>query len=204
MRKPEVSIVIYYNRDRGWLKDAIHSVEVQDYSGEIQLIKSFNPKGTCAENLNAGIEAATGKYIKFFAEDDMLTPNCLKDSLKVLKSGYDFIHGKAYNKFGTKISPQAPYPVNPTLADMIEKNRIHGLTLMYRAELLKENPIDETLDCAEEYDLNLKLLSKGYRLGYVNQFLGIYRRHDLQKSLGKGIDQVARAKKIQKIIDRYK
>ena len=204
MNRPEVSVIIYWNEDRGWLKDAIHSVEVQDYSGEIELIKSHDPDGSCAYNLNRGIEAASGKYIKYLPEDDMLTPNCLKDSVEAMNKGFDFIHGKAYNKFGSKLERQAPYPVNPTLGDMIEKNRIHGLTLMYRTDILKENLFDESLDCAEEYDLNLRLLSKGYKLGYCSSFLGIYRRHGKQKSLGEGIDQAARAKKIQEIVDRYR
>ena len=43
---------------------------------------------------------------------------------QMLNKGFDFIHGKAYNKFGTTLKQQAPYPINPTLEDMIEKNRI--------------------------------------------------------------------------------
>ena len=60
-----------------------------------------------------------------------------------------------------------------------------------------------SLTCAEEYDLNMNLLSKGALLGYCNSTLYLYRRHDEQKSLGKGIDQNARAIKIQAIKDRY-
>jgi len=52
--------------------------------------------------------------------------------------------------------------------------------------------------------LNMRALSKGMKLGYCNATLYIYRRHDLQKSLGKGIDQVERAKKINAIKDRFR
>lgn len=75
---------------------------------------------------------------------------------------------------------------------------------MYRSTVFeKVGFFDETLDCAEEYDFNMKCLSKGLKLGYVNSLLYMYRRHDEQKSLGVAVDQNIRALKIQAIQKRY-
>lgn len=200
----KVSVIIFYNKDRGWLKDAIESVKTQDYKGEIELIQVFDPKGSAAQNLNAGIEAATGDYIKYLGEDDQLTPNCISDSVKTIEKGFDFIHGNAITDWGNKKIPYMPPIKTPTLKELVNQSFIHGATLFYRADILKKYMIDETLDCAEEYDLNMKLLKNGHKIGYCDSFLCLYRRHDNQKSLGKGVDQTARTKRIKAIKDRYR
>ena len=93
----------------------------------------------------------------------------------------------------------------PKLSDMIFNNVIHGGTLMYKASVFdRVGLFDESLDCAEEYDFNMRCLSKNMRLGYCPKTLYIYRRHDAQKSLGKGIDQTVRTAKIEAIKDRFR
>jgi hypothetical protein len=62
---------------------------------------------------------------------------------------------------------------------------------------------NEALTCAEEYDINLRCLNAGMKLGYTDAVLYNYRRHDEQKSLGKGINQSDRAIKIQAIKDQF-
>lgn len=201
---PKVSIIIPYHHDRGWLQDAIDSVHNQSYDGKIELLlsESKNPVGY---NLNRGIEQASGELIKYLCDDDLLTANSIEDSVNCLLKGYDFIHGNAINKFPVHEVFQRPRMEQPTLKDMIHNNVIHGGTLMFRASLFdKIGLFDETLTSAEEYDLNMRALSKGMKLGYCNSTLYIYRRHDEQKSLGKGIDQIARAKKIDAIKDRFR
>jgi hypothetical protein len=87
---------------------------------------------------------------------------------------------------------------------MLTNNVVHGGTLMYKKSvLLSVGCFDESLTCAEEYDLNLKILDAGYKLGYTDKILYNYRRHDAQKSLGKGINQAIRSQKIKAIKDRY-
>ena len=200
---PKVSIIIPFHHDRGWLQDAIDSVHEQSYLGEIELILSESTERV-GYNLNRGIEIATGEYIKYLCDDDTLTRNSIHDSVKAMK-GFDFIHGNAINKYALHEVFQRPRLSKPTLKDMIHLNVIHGGTLMYRKDLFdKVGLFDEELTCAEEYDFNMRCLQKGMKLGYCNATLYIYRRHDEQKSLGKAVDQVVRAKKIEAIQNRFR
>jgi len=203
MLLPKVSVIIPFVKDRGWLKEAEQSVYNQIYQGEIELIISQS-KGNVAKNINDGIEIATGEYIKYLSDDDRLTANSLEDSVKGIK-GFDFIHGNAINFWdGGRTEIYRPPVQFPTLERLAQSCIIHGGSLMYRKDVFDRfGMFDETLDCAEEYDLNMRLLSKGCKLGYVDKSLYFYRRHDEQKSLGKKVDQVARIKRIEAIQNRY-
>jgi len=199
-----VSIIIPYNKDRGFLDEAIESVRKQNYGGKIEIILSESDNGV-SYNLNRGIEMAKGEFIKYLCEDDYLTPNSISDSVNTFTKGVDFIHGNATNVFRTHKQIQYPRLKNPTLNDMIVSNVIHGGSLMYRKSVFKKVGLfDETLTCAEEYDFNLRCLKLGLKLGYCPQNLYNYRRHDEQKSLGKGINQEERALKIKAIQDKWK
>ena len=100
-----VSVIITYNKDRGFLSEAIKSVKAQTYEDwELIQIKADRTLGL---NINEGIEHSTGEYIKILAEDDLLTPDCLK----ILTDGiedYNFIYsdGKlnCFHKFLGKTS----------------------------------------------------------------------------------------------------
>lgn len=199
----KVSIIIAYKKDRGYLNEAIESIKNQNYSGDIEIILSQSDKSV-SYNLNRGIEMATGEYVKYLCDDDRLTPNSIKDSVEAMMD-FDFIHGKAINFFPSGVRtiyvPRVPFP---DLRQMKHQNVIHGGSLMYRRDVFERfGMFDESLTCAEEYDFNMMLLSKGAKLGYCNSTLYEYRRHDEQKSLGKGIDQKERAIKIKAIQDRY-
>jgi glycosyltransferase involved in cell wall biosynthesis len=200
---PKVSIIIPMKEDRGWLDHAIRSIEEQNYGGDIEVIISQSSESV-SFNLNQGISKASGEFIKYLCDDDMLTENSIRDSVNAMSTN-DFIHGNAINFFPTgRISHYIPPIHRPTLQQMVTKNVIHGGTLMYRATVFdKVGLFDETLECAEEYDFNMKCLSKGLKLGYVNSLLYMYRRHDEQKSLGVAVDQNIRSLKIQAIQNRY-
>lgn len=199
---PKVSIIVPYKEDRGWLQQALASIELQDYKGEIEVILSQSDNRV-GYNLNRGIEKATGEYIKYLCDDDWLPSNSITLSVIAMK-GVDFIHGNAYNVFDNVKQLQKPRKPYPTLQDMIQNNIIHGGTLMYRKDVFDRIGLfDENLDCGEEYEFNLRCLKHGMKLGYCMKPLYFYRRHKKQKSLGKGVDQDVRRKKIDAIKKRY-
>ncbi len=203
---PKVSIVIYYNEDRGWLNDAIQSVYRQTYGGKIELIESFDPDKNASENLNAGIQEATGKYLKYFSEDDELTANCIEDSVRAMeKQKCDFLHGNAINRFPAHDKMHVPPKTHPTLKELAEWCFIHGGTMFYKNSLFKKDgfKFDEKLWCAEEYDLHLNMLKSGKKIGYCDKTLFIYRRHERQKSLGINADQKKRQAQVKMIQKRY-
>ena len=200
----KVSVIIPYRVDRGYLDKAIDSVKKQTYPN-IELIISKGDKGVSA-NLNDGVRKATGDYITYLCDDDLLTETSVSDQVKCMEqSGADFMHGRAWTLWRDgKMEVKAPDIQYPTLDEMIERNRIHGGTLMYKADVFTRFGLfDESLTTGEEYEYSLRLLSRGAKIAHCNDILYIYRRHDAQKSLGKGVDQKARQVIIQGIKDRF-
>jgi len=178
--KKKVTVIIPYNKDRGWLKDAIQSVP-----DGVQLILSQG-QGNWPQNFNKVLHQAEGAYIKYLHEDDMLTPNCIEDSVNAIEEqGVDFIHGEATEIFmnaGRATQRYRPKVQIPTLQDLLVKNVIHSATLMYKKEVFeKVGGFDETLNTAEEYEFNLRSLQAGLKIGYCPTPLAFYRRHSQQK-----------------------
>lgn len=206
----KVSIIIPYNRDRGWLKEAIKSVETQGYP-DIQLILSQSDQGV-SHNLNVGIEQTEGELIRYLCEDDLLPPDSIAQTVEMFDTeNYDFIHANAIY-FGRGSLNWKP-PVNePTLKQMLTLNRISGGTVVYHKRCFSDfddgstgNRFDEELWTGEEYDFNMKLLAQGFRIGYLPFVNYLYRLHKDQKSIGnKGkLYQGKRQKVINQIKKRY-
>ena len=177
--KKKVTVIIPYNKDRGFLQEAIASVPA-----DVQLIVSQG-EGSWPANFNKVFSQAEGDYIKFLHEDDMLLPNCIEDSVKALEEqNVDFIHGNAIEIFQDtgKQRRYIPKVFYPTAGDLVLKNVIHCPTLMYRKEVFeKVGLFNESLDNQEEYEFNLRCLKAGLKIGYCNSFLAVYRRHPAQK-----------------------
>jgi GT2 family glycosyltransferase len=177
----KVTVIIPFNKDRGWLKDAVKSVPK-----DVQLILSKGD-GTWPQNFNKALPEAEGEFIKYLHEDDMLTFNCIEDSVETLiNTGADFIHGRAIEIYEGRIGHKvfiSSIP-KPTLADLLWKNTIHSATLMYRKSVFDRiggfNESSE-VDSFEEYEFNLRCLQAGMKIEYCPKPLAIYRRHSLQK-----------------------
>ena len=173
-----VTVIIPYKEDRGWLQDAINSIP----NGVQLLLGQGN--GNWPANFNKMLPGAKGKFIRYLHEDDMLSENCIRDSLRAFETGVDFIHGNAEEFYSFKADRHVFVPKikSPTLADMLVKNHIHSATLMYRREIFEKlGGFDERLNTAEEYEFSLRCLKAGYKLGYCPAVLAHYRRHPLQK-----------------------
>ncbi len=205
-----VDIIIYYNKDRGFLDQAIESVERQIESGfKVKLTEIEGPGRSAAENLNEGIRRTSGEFVKYLSEDDILPPDSVVHSLTAFKPGVDFIHGKALNFYTHgRVTVHSPGFVEPTIEQLTRPQSrffIHGGSLMYRRSVFEKIGLfNESLSCAEELEFNLRALAAGLKIGYCDAVLYNYRRHALQKSLGTGVDQMARKIIIDSIKKQYR
>lgn len=212
----KVGVIIPYKEDRGWLSQAIESVNRQTYKGEIHLSvqQSDNSVGY---NLNRGIEDCLENecsLIRYLCEDDMLTHHSIEKSVQFFKENpVHIMHSNAINFYQDKRRPQQlqkPRKTNPTLEDMLEFNVLHGGTVVYRYDCFfgfDSDPLfDESLWTGEEYDFNMRLMSQGCTIGYLDEVTYNYRRHSKQKSLGNtdAKYQAKRKKAIEKIKNRYR
>lgn len=171
----KVTVIIPFKEDRGYLKEAINSVP---QSCQLILAKGT---GTWPQNFNKVLPDAKGEFIKYLHDDDILTENCISDSIAAM-SGCDFIHGNAY-QMRDKVTEWKPPIKKPTLQEMIKRNVLHSATLMYRRSVFdKVGSFDETLKTCEEYEFNLRCLAAGLKIGYSDNFLAYYRFHPQMKT----------------------
>jgi len=196
-----VSVIIPYLEDRGWLAQAIKSVHKQTYP-HIELILVQGEKNR-AGNINDGLRKAKGDFIKLLDEDDWLPKRAIELSVKNFNG--DFIHGNAYTVKGKKNTHYIPAIKYPVFKDVLKKNFVHGPTILYSIYVYdKIGVYDEDIGTCEDWDLNLRALNAGLKLGYVNEFLVYYRRHDAQVSIGKGADMDRRAIDKQKVRQKWR
>lgn len=177
-----ISVIIPYDRNRGYLENCITSIMNQTYK-DFEIIPVCNPFPV-AKNFNIGLRLAQGEFCKFVAEDDWLPINALQDLADGIKD-YPWICGNAeQHDSSTWVYRPGDYAKNfLTLKENLNTNRIHGGTTLYRTELLREiGGMDESLWTGEEYDMHLKLMSLGYLPGYVDKIVYCHRLWSGQKS----------------------
>ena len=189
----QVSIIIPYNIDRGFLSGAIASCENQAgfrLGVDYELIVQAGDYGV-SRNYNDAIRKAKGKYIKGCAEDDQLLPNCLTDLYNFAESDdYDFVCANSHNfdSDGDTFTVMSYIP--ETVHELACENTIHGGTILYKREALLELGKmnggwiwDENLGTAEEYELTLRMAAAGFKFGWVDSMVYRYRMGWHQKSI---------------------
>jgi GT2 family glycosyltransferase len=191
-----VTIIIPYNKDRGFLSQCIDSIDC----GRILL--SYGERSV-AENFNYALRQVDTEFVKFIAEDDYFIPGGIRGLLSGIGDA-DWCVGNSYRESGGKIVEKYK-PDTLDFKENIIRNRIDGGTTLYRAEVLREiGGMDETLWTGEEYDMHLRLMSKGFLPKHVDTFVYVHRIWNGQKSrIYRKINKYKRDEAIKEIQARY-
>ena len=184
----KISIIIPYNINRGWLSEAVASAEQQEgmrLNEDYEIIVQHGDCGLSA-NINAALDKAKGEYIKTVAEDDALTPGCLRALYTYAKIGaYDFVCADAYAfevASGKRVITDKQCSEIPrTVGELARRNTIHGGTILYRREAMPH--WNEKFWTAEEFDVTLRMAMAGAKFGKLDAVVYWYRIHAEQKSL---------------------
>jgi hypothetical protein len=102
----------------------------------------------------------------------------------MVHSNYDFIHSRGMHYWSK--DNQKPYNLtkeNVTFESCLNHNGIMGGSTMYKASMLKQEGWEDYWTSCE-WATHLKLLKKGYSLGFLDSVTYLYRRHPEQKSIG--------------------
>jgi len=139
----KIAIIIPYQTDRGFLDEALKSVERQTYPADLIELIEVQSLNTVGHNLNEGIAQAKGcDLIRYLCDDDRLTATSITDTVDHFKNNIhdDFIHSNALNfwQSGTRQELYKPPIKNPGLSDLLRHNVIHGGTVTYRANCFDE------------------------------------------------------------------
>ena len=182
----DVSIIIPYDRDRGFLRESLDSCYNQRFSGTFEVIP-YKGHQIQSKNVNQALLLATGEFIKIHHEDDILLPDCLQILFDNIKDA-DFICANAINFFGKRETViKSSRPID--LRMLALENTIHGGTVLYRISSLEKVMVGgyvyrEDLWTGEEYELHLRMIKAGMKLRYVDREVSKCRIHDGQKSIG--------------------
>lgn len=174
-----ISVIVPYDRDRGFLSQCIRSIKNQSYS-DFEIIQVHRDYPV-AKNFNIGLKVAKGEYCKFVTEDDWIPTNSLGDLAEGI-DGADWVCANAEQHEQDKVwiyKPELPESFEAN----VERNRIHGGTTLYRTDMLREiGGMDETLWTGEEYEMHLRLMSLGYMPKYIDKVVYCHRLWNGQKS----------------------
>lgn len=202
-----LTVIIPYNKDRGFLQEAIDSVNAQTVPVKLILAHS---EGTCAENLQIGLDQVDTEFYSILAEDDWIHEDFTKKMLQKVDNAdggffgdFDLFYSDAYQmKRGGRVLWRGAYHGH---ADLLTGTLIHGGAVMYKtASVRKVGGYDTSLTTAEEYDLHLKMSYNGMQFAYVNFPLYFYRVWSENKSKITKSNKAARAAYINEIRNRYR
>lgn len=159
----------------------------QDCTQEV-LKKISSKKLTKIEIKNSGIECASnigftqakGKYIVRVDADDLLLPNYLEIMSKYINKSYDFFYSDYQVIDGLGFEKKKVKLPEFNKNEIFERGDFLATGTLYNSKVIKDNSYYNTSiknSGIENYELILKLISRGYRGFRVPFNLFAYRRH---------------------------
>ena len=124
---------------------------------------------------NRCIEAASGEYIAIQDADDISLPERFAKQVEFLDANrgvsavgtYSILMNDAGEKWGINKPPRIPVKESWIKGPQV----IHASTMIRKEDLLHVGKYDETLRKAEDYDLWIRFLEKGYRIETIPEIL---------------------------------
>lgn len=154
----------------------------------------YQENGKQGKARNLGIEKSEGDLIAFLDSDDLWLPSKLEVSLNEFSSNdLDLLFTNAYyfqesfdwnelEILGRFAVQSQEYIGKEGLSFFLFENRIPMLTVLVKKKALEAVGGFRDRGRAEDYELWLNLLSKGFRLKSIDVFSGLYRLHDSSTS----------------------
>jgi glycosyltransferase involved in cell wall biosynthesis len=198
-----VTVVITTYNDADFLHEALASVAVQqkipneifvvDDGSEVSpapIVALFpeatlirKPNGGLASARNAGLKAASAKFITFLDADDKFRSNAIKAGLECFARSPDaaMVYGGhiRISADGSQLGDDIYHPAsNDPYADLLAGNSIgmNAVVLYRRDILLAVGGFDEVLRLCEDYDVYLRLARK-YPVASHPEIVAEYRWH---------------------------
>lgn len=159
-----------------------------------QIVTSEKNTGTSA-NLNRGLKASTGSWIKFIAGDDYLYPDCFRVFIAEAKSNPEikflFANTAANGKEAEDKKVTAFFAMNnkAQYRELLKNSILPAPGAFICREVVEQlNGFDEKYKLLEDYPFFLKALKSGVRFFHINQPLVYYRVHETNISLQQKIN----------------
>ncbi len=183
--------------DDGSKDDSVSILKNLEKEYNFTLITREN-KGLC-ETLNEGISIANGKYIAVCASDDIYLENKIKTQVDFMENNSDFAlcYSKviSFNNDGEKKYTKSDKCKSGYIFyDLLKTNFIPAVTQMYKKDIFDIiGNFDKTL-WIEDWDMLLRISYK-YQIGFIDEYLAMYRNHDTNISGSKYSDKMYKNEK---------
>ena len=201
-----VSIVIPTFNQASYLAEALTSVTKQTYNdweaivvnnfstdetsdlvlgwddSRVRLV-NFANNGIIAESRNLAISQARGEFIAFLDSDDTWEESKLSKSVDVLRAGSDLVcHAERWFGGGTRDRVVRYGPASRSTYDslLLDGNCISTSAVVVRHDVLERVGKFRThpnFVTTEDYDLWLRISQGGYKISFIDEVLGSFRRH---------------------------
>lgn len=169
--------------------DDTEAVVAQFNDPRIKLV-NFKNNGVIAASRNEGIVRAKGEYVAFLDSDDYWYDNKLEACLKFMKeTNIEFIcNGEHLYDNGKIVATwlHSSQKKVSFLKLLLFGNRIGTSAVVVKKTILDDVgsfSIDAKINTAEDFDLWLRILKKGYQFSFVNEVLGGHLQHVASQSL---------------------
>lgn len=203
---PTISIVMpVYNAPLRLLKEAIESVRNQlyvhwelciadDCSTDVKvkkLLKSYAAKdagirvcfreenGHISEATNSALQMATGSYIVFMDQDDLLSENCLWEIAKAIVQHPqpDLIYSDEDKIDESGFHQSAYFKPDWSPDHLLAKNYIGHVTVLKKSLIDQVGGLRKEFDGSQDYDLLLRATEQANRIVHIPKVLYHWRIH---------------------------
>lgn len=163
--------------------------ELEPYLSRVRYIRQENAGPSGARN--TGIRAAAGQRIAFLDADDIWEPEYLAAQTAYLDQHQDIdvVYPDAFYfgegpLVGRRFMELCPSRGEVTLASLIEERCCVFISVLARRQaLLDAGLFDPAMNRAEDFDMWLRVLRSGGRIGYQEIPLARYRKRDTSASV---------------------
>jgi len=171
---PNIEVIVV---DDGSTDDT--AMVMTQYAGRVTYLKQANQDVAAARN--TGIRAASGEYLTFLDDDDLIMPTKIERQVRVLASQPEvgLVHCRFYyaDEDGNYLYKAGLLPEGEVLQELVCSNFVWvGAPLIRRQCLEQVGLFDEEIPaiCAD-WDMWLRIAQAGYRFACVQELLGAYR-----------------------------
>jgi glycosyltransferase involved in cell wall biosynthesis len=173
--------------------------EVTKRHDKVMLIEHTKNKGLAAAR-NTGIKAATGEYICFLDDDDVLYPNHFEVLINAMKDGAQVVYTDAHWWHNEQT-------YDKVLSEDFDRERLrkHSLfpvmCVMARSELFNGCMFDETLKSHEDWDLWNRLADK-VDFVHIPEFTAAYSKRGGQDQISNHPYHIEAYRQVKKRYER--